>query len=110
MQKIIGIFFATFFYTFHLIVFILGMNGTDGYDVPALKMSELLGFICNKTISSGKEETITEYKYCGSAAVQGTNGGDGGCGGYGGESGEVQLFGLSNQSNIVLVKQNGEIE
>lgn len=90
---------------------ILGIDGTDGEDVPKLKdEAELtrLGFKCgNVTIVNKGSEYRVEHRFCGTPAVRGSDGGDGGCGGSGGEGGKVQILGLTNQSNIVAVKQNG---
>lgn len=91
-----------------------GVEGIDGEDVPEkLSIDELTrrGFKCgNVTTVRRKSDYSVEHKFCGAPAIQGKDGGDGGCGGSGGRSGKVQLFGLTNQSNIVVSQQNGKKE
>lgn len=98
-------------FTFIQLFIFLGIDGIDGNDVPEKKdyhELDILDLRCGDfvTVHNGTEYTA-ERKYCGTMATQGTNGGDGGCGGSGGSAGEVQIFGLTNPSDIVPVQQNG---
>lgn len=67
-----------------------------------------LGLKCEDAITEreGSDYTV-EHKFCGRPGIQGADGGNGGCGGPGGKSGKIQLFGLTNQTNIVAFQQNG---
>lgn len=105
LMKLIRIYFESVW------LFILGVDGIDGVDVPKKNdISELtrLGFKCGNVTTQAMGSTyVSTYRFCGKPAIPGTNGGDGGCGGDGGESGEIQIFGLKNQSNIVQFQENG---
>lgn len=94
---------------YNVILIISGIDGKDGVDVPEKReYRDLDNFKCaDVVIERFQTEFTREHKFCGTLAIQGTDGGNGGCGGPGGKGGEVRILGLKNQSSIVSFQQNG---
>lgn len=90
------------------------MDGKKGFEVPESTNIDYLislGTMCLKKIRESKSSEYRDtYQFCGKPGDPPTNGGNGGCEGYGGDPGQLQIFGLANRSNIVLLKQSGKYQ